>query len=219
MRRILWWVIAGTALLFAAGAALFFQQGRDWHRRFDEWLVARPVDLEVDLSVPGTFSAPLLQTCSVAHAEVFELLTPDSPVTPDADVLEGLQGALRVTDADGREVTAETFPPSREVLGPRTEGLLLFRILPFPAGGYTVSLDVTSGAPALAGMRQRLVARYELCGMERLPGTIAYAFSAGFGLVGIVLGVILLATGLRARTPAPVPRAPASHPAGAGRSG
>lgn len=193
MRRVLWWISAGSAVLFAGGAVLFLTQGIEWHRRFDEWITARPAELTVDLSTPGLFEAELDQTCSIAHAEVFELVPADGSAAfgTDPGTLKGLEATLRIIDSGGRVVLTEPFPPTGEWLGPRSDGLVVFRVAPFATGRYRVEVDVTAGASGLAGVKQRLVARYELCGLERLPGTIAYGFSAGCGMTALLIGAVL----------------------------
>ncbi|MFM9996783.1 MAG: hypothetical protein ACKVU4_13400 [Phycisphaerales bacterium] len=201
MRRTLWWIGLCVAILSLVGAIKFFTDGREWHRRFDEWLVARPIDLPVDLSAPGTFEGSFLQTCSVTHAEVIEVVTPDTPTggAPDAERFTGLQGVLTIMDEHGREVLREKLPPSWEILGPNSEATRVFRVRPFREGRYRLTVDVAAGAPALSGVAQRLVARYELCGLERLPGTVFLFLSAGCALACFVVTCVLIGTCLPAR--------------------
>lgn len=194
MRRVLWWISVCSAVLFAGGGVLFLTQGYAWHRRFDEWVTARPVELELDLGTPGVFEAELDQTCSIAHAEVFELVPLAEPAAPGMDpaVLDGLIATLRIVDLGGRVVLTERFPPAGEVLGPRSDGLVVFRVVPFATGRYRAVVEVEAGASGVAGVKHRLVARYELCGLERLPGTIAYWFSTGCAAAALVIGAVLV---------------------------
>ena len=58
---------------------------------------------------------------------------------------------------------------------------------PFRNGHYKLSLQVTEGIPELAGVSQRLVARYRLCGLEMLPAI----FGTVVGIASLVIGGII----------------------------
>ena len=75
--------------------------------------------------------------------------------------------------------------------GSRFEGgdIDIISFLPFPEGEYDLTLTVEQGAPALAGVEQRLQARYLLCGLERFPATVSLLLGAG---ALVIAGIILL---------------------------
>jgi hypothetical protein len=62
---------------------------------------------------------------------------------------------------------------------------------PFRVGDYTLRLDVSSPARAVAGHRQRLFANYFLCGLEKMPSTVAGAFALVTGVPALITGVIV----------------------------
>ena len=60
---------------------------------------------------------------------------------------------------------------------------------------YTFSCTVVTGAPALAGLEQRLVCRYRPCGLETLPALFCCIIGiASFAAAGIILLVVLIVT-------------------------
>jgi hypothetical protein len=67
-RRIIGAIIAVGLL---AGAVKFAIDYRRMDRQFYEWFDARPLNVAVDLSQPGTVTAPFHQTCQVSHGEAF----------------------------------------------------------------------------------------------------------------------------------------------------
>lgn len=203
----------GGVLLCLAGSVHFYGAANAWERRFDEWLLARPIELDVDLSAPGSFEGLFDQTCSIAHGEVIDLRIEDARGAPveDAGVLEGLRAVVHITDQRGDEVFSERYPAPFDFTVPTGEVPALFGVWPFREGRYLLRLDVTSGAPALAGLRQRLVARYELCGLERAPAAIAFGLSVVCLVFSVCAGVPTLFVFL------PIPLAHNGHEPKAGQ--
>ncbi|MFQ6035877.1 MAG: hypothetical protein ACE5NM_08540 [Sedimentisphaerales bacterium] len=114
-------------------------------------------------------------------------------------VTHGLVGNFQITDAAGtlvyeQEFTSEDFRPTaadgkENVFYPR------LRITQFRTGLYDFHLNVTEGAPALAGVPHALVARYVLCGVEFMAPTLAALGSLiCFVIACPVLLVIIIVT-------------------------
>ena len=181
IRRIACFVIAVGLLATAIYCGLYA-----WRldREFQAWITARPVVMAVDLSKTGQFTAPFHQTCCVSHGEAFYVTVPTSMLAglEPATLLEGLHGTIKIADRDGNEIESldVTNQPPRDVS--RGQPIMLAYFRPFADGNYTVTIDVDSGAPALAGAEQVIHAEYQLCGVERYPSMIA-------AFVAFVLGV------------------------------
>lgn len=113
-----------------------------------------------------------------------------SPETVSA-VLKGLQAQVAIIDRTGKavlekEVTDEWFRPFWADRGINSAlPALLFH--PVQPGSYRLRVTVREPAIPLIGVPHRVVARYELCGIERL----AAAFTGGIALVAIMIGLSL----------------------------
>jgi hypothetical protein len=74
----------------------------------------------------------------------------------------------------------------------------IFHLATFKKGEYRARLRVTSGAPRLKGVDQKLEGRYVLCGLEAIPAAIALytgiAASAVAGVIAVALLLLFLMT-------------------------
>ena len=188
-------VIAFTLslLLLGFGVKCIF----DGHRlklNFEQWQTAKPVDGVIDLSVPGRFVLRFDQTCSSSHGETVALRVPPEALqgTTNTQLLAGLSAKLDITDKSGNILTEST--DSKAVEGEKMlDGAIpIFDLAPFRKGAYHATVTVITGAPALKGIAQRLEGRYLLCGLERLPATIASGIGVVCAGVGTTVGVIVL---------------------------
>jgi hypothetical protein len=96
-------------LLALIGIALSIWFARDAVQRnadFHEWLVARPMETEIDLSTPGETTVPFHQTCSISHGEAlyFDCDLEEVAKRKPEEVFKGLSGNVTIKDADGHEV-------------------------------------------------------------------------------------------------------------------
>jgi len=185
------YVVAGLLLVLAVH--FFLKSGR-LHREAEAWAVARPVEMPVDLSKPGHYSSSLVQVCPKCHSQVFCLSVPPQVAgkTAPTELLAGLQAKCTITDGAGKVIVSEALTsalPWEDRLFRRA--IPLFSICPFERGTYTLSLSVTEGAAALAGVRQVFLARYRFCGIEFLPAFLCKVYA----IVSLVLaGVISIVT-------------------------
>lgn len=203
-KRIITIALALATALLAFGAVNTNRAARNHDMRFEQWLVARPCELAVDFSAPGAWQAPFTQTCDIAHAEPIRLWATDATgaAIEDFAALEGLEGALRILDTTGVIVAESPLPNHPGVIAPPAGAITLARLIPFREGAYQIQVEVTRGAPALAGATQRLTAEYELCGMELLPAQIGYLISAAMGAIAILTGLTACIVALPRRRPA-----------------
>lgn len=182
--------VAGAVIALAAGAlaAYFAIDASRRARQFDEWLIAEPTRFTADLSRIGGFEAPFTQSCQIAHGASIVLKVTDAP--DDAtSLLTGLKGKAEVVGADGKAVVAVDYPDPRllESWGPGDEIELAY-FHPFPTGSYTLRMQVMEPAPALAGHAQVVSARYQLCGLEKMPAVITAGFSIAAGITALIVG-------------------------------
>jgi hypothetical protein len=188
--------IAGL-LIACAGVGTAAWCARDYARKsveFQQWLEARPLELAVDLSPPGEFTAPIRQTCSIANAEDLCLeLDPGFDQDPKSvESLRLLVATLVIRDAAGQTVARADIDGSTIDLYPGPDAIHLTGFAPFPRGDYVATIQVRVGAPVLAGKRQVLYVKYLLCGCEQWPAAIAGLFATGSGLLGLLSGLVVL---------------------------
>ena len=197
-------VIAGLLLL---SGLYFLYHGYAHYHKFFESIDAKPIDIPVDFSRPGTFSGPFHQTCMSAHSEsicleipieVRERLVGDEP--SESEGFAALRFVCVLTNAEGEMVGEDQFEGRLSGLTRPVEGaIVLMRFVPFKTGEYTLDVEVTQGQPELAGVEQRLIARYDLCGLELLPTYISV-------VIGSVLILVALVVAQRARKRLRAPR-------------
>jgi hypothetical protein len=206
--KIIFTVIAVALFLFGA---MFFIESQKGYAQFRAWLEARPVSIKVDFSKPGTYTSNFEQTCSVSHGEIFGLELPKSALDNKEInyLLEGLNANCVITDANGNEFISLALPdPNTYRKSVYFDNLVtLNQEHPFENGTYHISISVSKGAPALSGIEQKFVARYLLCGIERLPADISRLASIVCFIVGgvTVLTMFLMAVrkARKNRQPAP----------------
>lgn len=178
-----------VAALLIAGAVLLFlaHRGRE---AFYRWVEARPVNIKVDLSQAGEFSGPFHQTCEMSHGEYLCLELPPRVLagTTPTKLVANLRFEYTVTNAQGGQEARGDFEyglPWEDYL---YEGAIpLVYVDRFHNGDYTLLLRVTTGVPELAGVQQRLIARYHLCGMEMMPAFLSMVL----GIVFLVIAAII----------------------------
>lgn len=165
----------------------------EWRRlstNYEQALTAQPVNMPVDFSKPSRFTSPFLQTYGAAHGEslLLRIDSTDKSINITPPLLDGLQGDLVIMQAD-REILRQPLVPVFEV--PSTDSAVrIADFPPFDVGEYQLAINVTSGASKLVGVSQTVFVQYELCGLERLPVSIAGFMSLASGLMALVLLVV-----------------------------
>ena len=188
MRRIAIGRLVGLLLaLIGIGLSVWF--ARDAMRRnadFYEWLDARPMETAIDLSRLGETTASFHQTCGISHGEALYLdFDLDEAASLNFEELfKGLSGNITIIDSAGKEI--EMAGISGETVQHWDGQFMLTEFAPFRSGNYIASIRINSGAPNLADIQQTIYAKYQLCGLERMPATIAGVFAFGAGFIGLV---------------------------------
>src|SRR5690606_37458033 len=154
-QRVRWkWISAGglalATLLLVVVAVRSQRSAVDHDLRFEQWLVARPCELAVDLSAPGVWEAPFTQTCEIAHGEPVRLWATDATgaASEDFGALEGLEGSLRIIDTAGAIIAESPLPGHPGGIAPPEGAITLAVFIPFREGAYRMRVEVSSGAPA-----------------------------------------------------------------------
>ena len=182
------------AVLALGAAASLWWESRRLDRAFVEWIDARPMEATVDLSQPGEITVPFHQTCQISHGEsiYLESRAGDNRDLPPEEVCKGMAGSMVVVDAEGNEVGSATIDGADASRWGDKDDICIGRFLPFHEGDYVATVQIDSGAAALAGEPRRVYAAYDLCGMERMPAFIVGVFAAGAGVIGLVASVCVL---------------------------
>jgi len=166
-------------------------------QQYEQWQTARPVDISVDLSTPGEYSGVFRQTCQSSHGEVISLHVDRDKMDTSLSVPEPLNPpAFRceITDSAGSVIVSDEWVNMYVRDAVDEEGVVrLFDFHPFKKGDYTFTLTVTEGAEEFAGVPQRVVASYSLCGLEGLPAALMQML--GVALL-VIAGIIVVAVGV-----------------------
>lgn len=193
-RRLTPWRITGAVvtLLLVAVTAKLWLDGARWKRDFDRWIIETPLDIPVDLSHSGEYTAAFHQTCEVAHAQQLRLTVDPPTFDPGDPALATLHAEFTVVDTSGKVILRSpvVIQPAEPVIYEAPPGeLLLLREIMGPNGVHQVTLTVKTGVAALAGIPQRLIIRNELCGLERLPGVLLHWIAAAAAFFAACTGV------------------------------
>lgn len=203
--RIVAWVVAGLLL---TGSAYGFVQAILMGNVVSQGLKARPLRMDVDLSRPGRYEGLYHQTYRRAHASSLIVhLGPPPPARAPVDTQPAgtFDGHVEILDANGQSVfksnlsadMLELLLTANEAGGPTH---MVLRIPPrLPIGTYKFVLDVRRPAPALAGRKPTVIARYAICELEMMPSVFAGAASVAFGLSGGIVALVLLVGGAKRR--------------------
>ena len=159
---------------------------------FYQWLDARPMESVIDLSKPGETTVAFHQTCHISHGEALYLESDlDDESEQDTNrLLKDLSGSIVIKDLDGTDIESVAF--NNETVQSWDGTIRIAEFAPFPDGDYVATIRVDSGAAALAGKQQTIYAKYELCGLERMPAMIAAVVALGAGIIGLVAAVCVL---------------------------
>ncbi|MCE5280037.1 MAG: hypothetical protein ABFD92_10810 [Planctomycetaceae bacterium] len=195
--RIVGLVLAGVGLGFAIYLG---SQARQMSAEFHQWLDARPMETGFDLSKPGEITVPFRQTCSSSHGEVLCLKCdlPEAAKQNTEQLLKGLSGSVVIKDSQGNGIKGGEITADRSRY--HDGEIILAAFAPFSKGEYTATIRIDSGAPALAGKTQTIYAKYELCGLEKMPAGICTMLAGGAGLVALV-SILSVLQGLLRKAP------------------
>ncbi len=156
-------------------------------------LAVLPDALGTNGTVETDFAPKYDFTCKEMLVVEHEL--PDRSGDNVTATVKGLRAQLTIVDRSGKavldeEVTDDWFRPFWAK--PGTNSVLpAFPFDPVPPGEYRLRLTVKQPAMPLVGVPHRVVARYELCGIEHL----ATAYIGGIALVAALI-CLALTTGV-----------------------
>lgn len=187
-RRIIGLVIAVVGIGAAIWCAMLSARR---NAEFHQWERDRPMETAIDLSQPGQVTVPFRQTCGVSHGEAICL---ECEIDRDADArfeaFTGLSAKVVIRDAAGREV--ESRPIDVDSIHAWSDQIVLTGLAPFARGEYLATIEIESGAAALAGRPQVVYVVYQLCGLEQVPAIMWGVFGVAAGAIGVTSGVCVL---------------------------
>lgn len=190
--RIVVGMVAGVLLI--AGLD-FIDDARRIERRIDTQSQAIPLDMPIDLSVPGRYIAPFKQTWQSCHGQSIMLQIPATKdgLIPARQACESLQLHWEITDSEGVSVADGKVLGSNLLDTKINDGrIVLASFYPFDLGDYKLTCEVLHPALALTGVEQRLISEYQPCGMERLPGMMINAVGVVAVLGGGIVGLFVI---------------------------
>ncbi len=186
----------GAALMLAAGWS--FVEARIENRRVDTVRDARPVDGAVDFSKPGETASGFRQVSGISHFQYLLLELPGRAGDNATALVGDLRFGAEIRPREGAPIILA--PDNTAIAGEHRGAVELTRFHPPAPGDYTLIVRVQRGAPALAGIPQRLVMRYEFCGLEYFFSGLLTLAGIAAALVGLI--IILLACLWRRRAAA-----------------
>ncbi len=195
-------LVIGVALLGVSVRLGWFSF--DWDRRFETWVSEVPARFTLDPSSTKEVAATLHHTCEVGHSQqiLLRVLEKDGTAAPeefwpkrvDASIfVDALGGAAGGKKSDGAAATVEVESSARDYdLEPAMEegqGLVIARPRFGREGEYRLRFKLNTAIDVPPGMVYEISVRNLLCGMERMPGTVAGIVAVVCGLVGLVFAV------------------------------
>lgn len=178
--RVLACLVALTLLGFGAPILWEGLHFRSQCRVAEEALVC---DATLDVGAPGRHVATLKQIASFPCKQYLRL---EPALRADEDpqrAIEGLHIEFSIRDQHGAQVASCEMPDPYAGIAQK-HALLAETFTPMAVGEYTVVIDVTSAAPALAGRPVRIVSGYVLCGIEWMSATYGIAIGAAGTIFG-----------------------------------
>ena len=186
------------AAIFIFAGVFFLVEARRIRCEFYKNLKEKTIDIPVDLSQPGEFSSTLKQTWEICDSQEINLYLPTAASqTSISELLASLKYNCQIKSSEGNIVVdanneSAGLPNGAWEGRPDNNTIPLLYFYPFDSGMYTLTLTVTSGAPKLAGMEQRLVGQYRPCGLEMLPAVLGIAFAIICFVIAAIILLILL---------------------------
>lgn len=201
MQRIATGRIVGLLIAIAAiGVSMWCaRDALRMNAEFHQWLDARPMETGIDLSQPGETTVSFHQTCSISHGEALyiDCELDDESVQHTEELFKDLSGNIVIKDFEGNVI--ESGKINDKSVQYWDGKIMLTAIAPFRKGDYLATIQVDSGASALAEKQQTIYAEYQLCGLEQMPAMIVGALALGTGILGLFASVCVLPGLLRCR--------------------
>ncbi len=176
-------LVAVALLIWAIYAA------RDWRRlsaACDAAEVAELGAVSVDFSRPGQYEIAVPKRFPLAHG-VSHILWLDRSIDEKSsaqELLRGLTGTVKCVLEDGKAFIDDPIDLDRISVHENKVELGGF------GGGpaeYRLQVEITNGAPALAGVQQRLMAMNGMCGLERVVPGVSGVFSLAMAAIAMVI--------------------------------
>lgn len=155
---------------------------------------AKVLDVAIDVGIVGQHRVPMTQTYSFTCKQEFRLVPEMREGENAKDLLSGLE--LKLTAEGGHEWWTY-YPPPMPPSNDEDAGVIE-RCTPLSVGEYTILVEVTNPAPALAGRPVRLVSEYALCGLEWMGVRFLLYMGAATAVLGLTITWVLYITRLRA---------------------
>ncbi len=190
--RIIFSIIAAVLIVF--GVYCLFGGFVEWYNvRVQQ--DKRAINLDVDLSQPGEYASEFDQSWGSCHGQTIDLALPTAKIKefPRENLFENLKFTWRITDTGGNFVTAGSSSDEDYLYDASDEeSIMLIYFRSIPRGKYMFNLCVIKGEPSLAGIEQRLSARYRPCGLETLVAVFLFVFGGVSLLIGAVIIIIVV---------------------------
>jgi hypothetical protein len=182
-------VVVGVFFLFEA-----YRVRQEFYRQSE----TRPLDIAVDFSKTGEYTAPFSQTWRACHGQTINLHVPTNVLAgiSPSNLLASLDFKWQITDPKGK-VVVDDESSGRPLWQDRINGgsIPLVYFHPFDLGEYRFKCTVNAGAPTLSGVDQRLVCQYQPCGLEMLSAFLGNVVGiAALVIAGIILLVVTAIT-------------------------
>ena len=164
------------------------------------------LEMAVDLSRVGTYSGVLAPVEAYFHGMRLhiEIETAERDDEQLAELFEGVGGTATITDGEGTVICGLTVAEDRLVCYPvrlesdaRAWATFLERVPEYAGEGSVLMVAIDRPAEGLAGVNQKVIVRYDLCGLESLGLLIVSVLGVAAAAAGVTLGALVAAPFVR----------------------
>jgi hypothetical protein len=193
---------AAVGLIFGSIGVYSLVGAYEFNRDFQRARQTKLIDAKIDLSKAGEVMFDFRPTYKFAHGILLLLHVQEASAETGRgpEMLKGLEGEAHVVRPDGGTDLSGVI--GEWEFHSRTPGVLeISRLNQFSRQDRQLALKITSGAPALAGIPQRIEAKYHICGCEQRVTIVATAFGIFCLGLSAAVGSSVFARIRKARNP------------------
>ncbi len=192
-RRSFWFVLwTSLALLLTWSCLHFASETQRYNREWDEAFIAEPANFPIDLAKVGMTEGIFHHTFYRGHGLSFYFVTTDKSETT-RDRIEGIRGSLSILNEKREPI--ESVDPLTQTSGWELPDKMNGRRIAYlftglgAKGDYLVQVNISSHSQSLRDQSVRVIARYHLCGCEKMISVVTCGFSIVSGLAAFIFAL------------------------------
>lgn len=178
--------------LAALAGTIYF--GLGWYRynlKLEKWrtevLMEVPVDFSKKGSITGHLTLTTLRPCKVEFVLVL-----DTDQAIDESILKPLSGMVNITDNKGSRLFQDwlngDFVDKHRTI---PNAFVIRSVRPWEMDPCTVDLTINNPVSQLQDVRQRVLIKYQLCGLESMVLIVYVVFASLCAIAGLIAACVL----------------------------